>query len=299
GLGYEALSAGNPRLVYASCSGFGQDGPDAHRGAYDPIIQAVSGVMSITGAPDGPPARVGYSIGDLAASLFLATGISAALYERAASGKGQRLDISMLECQLALLENPISRYLATGEVPQRLGSRHPVVVPGGGYPTRDGAIVLSVQNASHWESLCRVVDRPEWLADPRFGTPDARRENRQALEADLSAVLRTDDTAAWLARLQAAGVVCGPINSIPQVLDEPQVRSRRVVQDTVDSQGRHLRVAGSPLRLSRTPPHLSAGAPLLGEHTGPILKTWLGLSQSELAHLREAGAFGSGHPGPG
>jgi CoA:oxalate CoA-transferase len=288
GLGYAALSERNPRLVYASCTGFGETGSYAKRLGVDPIIQAMSGAMSITGEPDGPPVRVGYSMCDLGGGMFLAMGVLGALYERERSGLGQFLDISLLECHLALLENAIVRHTVAGEVPSRLGSRHPYGDPlNHAYMTRDGAMIAGF-SALDWTHICEALGHPEWLTDPVLGQPEA---NRAAVEAALKELLRSDDTRAWVARLEQAGVMCVPINSIAEALQETPVVEREFIQDTLDSQGRHMPMVASPLRLSRTPPRRGEGPPALGEHSQAILAEWLGLESGAFDDLEADGIF--------
>jgi CoA:oxalate CoA-transferase len=297
GLGYETLAARNPRLVYASCAGFGQTGSWAARSGVDGVIQAVSGLMSITGEPDGPPVRVGYSIGDLAAGLYLAIGVLGALYEREQSGLGQYLDISMFECQFALLENAVTRFVNAGEIPRRLGSTHPIFPMVSVFATRDGGITLSSLDDKGFKRICTAVGKPEWADDPRFSSEPARREHRVELRETIEAHLRTQDSSYWVERLQNAEAMCAPVNTIPEAVEMPPVIERGVLQETVDGQGRRVKVVGSPLRLSRTPAGPQAGAPLYGEHVHELLADWLGLGDADIQILAQQGAFGAWDPG--
>ena len=232
--------------------------------------------------------RVGYSMCDLGGGMFLAMGVLGALYERERSGLGQFLDISLLECHLALLENAIVRYEVAGDIPGRLGSRHPYGDPlNHAYVTRDGAMIAGF-SALDWTRICEALDRAEWLSDPVLGNPEA---NRVAVEAALKELLRTEDTGVWVTRLEQAGIMCVPINSIAQALQEPPVVEREFVQDTLDSQGRHMPMVASPLRLSRTPPRRGEGPPVLGEHSQTILSEWLGMEADVFERLASEGIF--------
>ncbi|MHB8683758.1 MAG: CaiB/BaiF CoA transferase family protein, partial [Dehalococcoidia bacterium] len=228
GLGWEVLSARNPRLIYAATSGFGQTGPDRLRPALDIVVQGMGGVMSITGEPGGPPVRPGLSLGDIAAGLFTAVGILSALHERERSGVGQMVDVSMLDCQIAVLENAIVRYFATGAVPQPLGTRHPLATPFQAFPTSDGYMVLALSWGvpNQWELFCAVIGRPELIDDERFETSALRTRNHAALEPMLNEALMRRTTAEWLREFDAIGLPCGPLNNIAQAVEEPQVRAR-------------------------------------------------------------------------
>lgn len=290
GLDYASLAARNPRLIYAICSGYGQTGRWAKRQGIDPIIQAVSGIMNITGEPDGPPVRVGYSIGDMGGGVFLAMGILSALFERERSGKGQLLDIALMDCQLAFMENPIVTYLATGKITQRTGSRHPRTVLTRIYPTKDGNIMAGFSKRN-WETAChKVLDHPQWATDPLFDSAD----NLQKIEAILNEVMRTDSTDSWLKKLDAAGIPAMRVNTVADVVEEQQVRDREMIQETIDSNGRQLKVVASPIKLSRTPARIRGAAPLLGEHTGVVLSEWLGMEADEQAQFAGKGAFQKG-----
>jgi crotonobetainyl-CoA:carnitine CoA-transferase CaiB-like acyl-CoA transferase len=291
GLGYQALAARNPRLIYASCSAFGQGGDSSNRKGIDPVVQAISGLMSINGEADGPPVRVGISIGDIGAGLFLAMGIMGALVERDRSGQGQALDISMLDCQLALAENAIMRYLWDGEFPKRIGSKHPLVPATGAYPTADGYIVVGSMTENNWQAVCEGLERPDWLTDPRFSSGDARFANRAALEDELEATLKSRPTKYWLSRLESLGATVAPVNSIPEALDEPIVRQRGIIQQVVHAHGTTMPLVSSPLRLSRTPATIRRHAPLLAQDAREVLSEWLGTDDQAYQQLAETGAF--------
>ncbi|AGW95036.1 CaiB/BaiF CoA-transferase family protein [Cupriavidus sp. DF5525] len=250
-LGYtwEALHARYPRLVYASISGFGQTGPYRARPAYDMVVQAMGGLMSVTGEAGGNPARVGVSIGDIGAGLYATIGIQSALLERVQTGLGERVDISMLDCQVALLENPIARYSATGGVPKPLGTRHPSITPFDMFATSDGFIVIAVGNDALFAKLCDALGRGEWAQEERFATVPARNEHHVALKACLEQRLADASTAEWEAVLEAAGVPHGPMNSVPQLVSNPHVQSRGMILDIGIGDGKALQVAGNPVKI--------------------------------------------------
>ena len=245
-LGWDSLHARHPRLVVASVSGFGQTGPYAARPAYDAIVQGMGGIMSLTGHPGGPPTRVGTSIGDIAAGLFAVIGIQAALFDRERSGEGRRVDVAMLDAQVAILENAIARYAATGEVPGPLGSRHPSIAPFQALATRDGFVIVAAGNDALFARLCQALGTPELAGDPRFASNELRVRHVEALVERLESLLRERDTRAWVEQLLEAGVPCGPIQDVAGLLDDPQVKARNmVVRD-----GAGLPLAGNPIKLS-------------------------------------------------
>lgn len=285
GLHYEALIEVNPRLVYASCSGFGQTGPYAERGAYDIIIQGMGGIMSITGEAGRPPVRVGISIGDLAAGLFTAIGILAALQALQKTGQGQLVDVGMLDCQVALLEHAVIRYTTTSEVPGPLGSRHPSIAPFEAFEVKDGYIVLGV-GTKHWERFCKMLGRDDLLHDPRFATNALRTEHYMVLKPILAEILRTRTVAEWLRDMERAGIPCGPINAVDQVVGDPQVRAREMIVEVEHQPGGKVRMAGIPIKLSFTPGGIQGPAPRLGEHTEEVLTQLLGYSSEEVGQLR-------------
>jgi crotonobetainyl-CoA:carnitine CoA-transferase CaiB-like acyl-CoA transferase len=289
-LGYKTLSARNPRLIYAATSGFGQTGPDRQRPALDIIVQGMGGIMSITGEPDGPPVRPGISQGDITAGLYTAIGILAALHERASSGKGQMIDISMLDCQVAILENAFARFFATGEVPKPIGTRHPIATPFQAFPTKDGWIVVALSWGveNQWELFCATIGRPELIDDPRFDTPGLRTKNHADLEPVLNDALRQKTTAEWLREFDAIGLPCGPLNNIQQAAEQPQVRAREMLVDVAHPDGISLKIADTPVNLSRTPGGIQGPPPALGEHTDAVLSGLLELSPGEIASLRKA-----------
>jgi CoA:oxalate CoA-transferase len=291
GLGAETLRERNPRLIYASVSGFGQTGPYAGRPAYDIIVQSMGGLLGITGMPDGPPVRAGYSIGDLGAATFTALGIMAALFEREKSGAGQRLDVSMLDSQVAFCENAIARYYATGETPKPIGSRHPLSAPFQAFPTRDGYLVVGVVQDSEWERFCRELKLDSLAADPRFQIREDRHLNQAALEPPLNDLFRTRTTAEWIDTLTAIEIPCGPVHGIDQVVSDPQVQHREMIVERPQQGIGPYPFVNSPIKLDRTPPGFDRGAPALGEHTDAILQDLLGMTEKEIGTLRERGAI--------
>jgi crotonobetainyl-CoA:carnitine CoA-transferase CaiB-like acyl-CoA transferase len=288
GLGYQQLHAAFPRLVYCSITGFGQTGPYAPRPGYDGLIQAMGGVMSLTGEPDGEPQKVGIPVADLFAGLYGCIGVMAALRHRDATGQGQQIDIGMLDTHVAWLANQGMNYLATGENPVRLGNQHPNIVPYQVVPTADGYMVLSVGNDPTFKRFCDNFELSHLLADERFATNAARVTNRQLVTDTLNPVTQRHPTAWWVERLEALKIGCGPINTLEQVFADPQSQARGVVVQmphaaTPDG----VKVIANPVRLSETPPSYRLPPPTLGQHTDEVLAARLGLSAEELADLRE------------
>jgi len=275
GYGWEELRRRYPRLVYAAASGFGQTGPYRDRAAYDMVVQAMGGIMSITGHPGAPPTRVGTSIGDLAAGLFCALGITAALRARETSGLGTRVDVGMLDCQVALLENALARLAATGQAPEPLGSRHPSIAPFAAFRCADGYLVIAAGNDALFERLARELGHPEWVEDPRFATNRGRTEHAELLQTALEAALGTRGCAHWLDALQRAGIPCGPIQSVDQVVADPQVRARNMIVAVDDPEFGSFPVAGNPIKLfGVADPPTRGAAPALDANRAAIL-AWL------------------------
>lgn len=291
GYGYAELSKRNPRLVYASTSGFGQTGPYRERGAVDVIVQGMGGVLSITGHPDGPPARPGYSIGDMAGGLYTAIGVLSALVERDRSGLGQYIDVSMLDAQAALLENAVVRYAATGEAPGRIGTRHPLTTPFQAFPTKDGHIVIA--GVKDWELFCAAIDRDDLILEERFSTNKLRTEHHAHLEPVLNEVFSSRTTAEWLATLAEICLI-GPMNTIDQMVHDPQIQARNMIVELPTWRGGTMRVSGSPLKLSRTPAGPTEGADRPGGHTAQILREFGGLSDAQIADLAARGIIATG-----
>ncbi len=249
GLGWTSLHARYPRLIYASTSGFGQSGPYAHYAAFDVIAQAMGGLMSLTGHPGSPPTRAGVSIGDIAAGLFTSIGVNAALYHRTQSGEGMHVDVAMLDCQVALTENAIVRYFA-GDRPGPIGARHPAAAPFDAFPTRDRHIVIAIGDDAGYRRLCAAIDRPDLAEAPRFVTNALRLANHEVLKRELSAALAARPGAEWLAILRAAGLPCGPINSIEDVVNDPQVAARNMIVEVDDPQAGRVKLFGNPIKMS-------------------------------------------------
>ena len=272
GYGWETLHERFPRLVMASTSGFGQTGPYARRPAYDLVAQGMGGIMSLTGHPGGPPTRVGTSTGDITAGLFTAIGIQAALLERERNGQGRHVDVAMLDCQVATLENAIARHQATGEAPGPLGSRHPSIAPFEAFATRDGHVIIAAGNDALFEELCRSIGRPELARDARFRSNEDRTQNVEALKTLLEEALAARGAGEWLALLEQAGIPCGPLNDVAAVVADPQVLARNMVVTVEDAVAGPLLLAGNPVKLSGVAdPAAREPAPELDEHRARIL----------------------------
>jgi formyl-CoA transferase len=289
GIDYKTLRRINPRLVYASISGFGQDGPYADRPGFDQVMQGMGGLMSITGLPGQGPLRAGIPVADLSAGLFAALGILVALLERENSGKGQAIETSLLQAQIFMLDFQAARYLVNGEVARQAGNNHPTTIPTGVFKTRDGTINIATTGGKMWERLCRTIEADALLQKPDYQTTAARSENRDALNAEIETYLTSRTSAEWVERLNKAGVPCGPIYSIDQVFADPQVRHLGIAQSVAGKDKQALRLVGQPLSLSRTPSRLAAPAPEPGEHSDAVLKEF-GFSAREIAALRKAKA---------
>jgi crotonobetainyl-CoA:carnitine CoA-transferase CaiB-like acyl-CoA transferase len=291
GLGYEQLHARFPGLIYCSITGFGQTGPYAARPGYDSLIQAMGGVMSLTGEPDGEPQKVGIPLADLFAGLYGCIGILAAIRHREATGRGQQIDIGMLDTHMAWLANQGMNYLATGENPPRLGNQHPNIVPYQVFATADGHLVLSVGNDPTFRKFCENFGLPQLLSDARFQTNAARVRNRQLVTETLAPVLKSQPTRWWVERLEAAGIGGGPINRLSEAFADPQIQAREVVREMPHGSGATVKVIANPVRLSETPADYRLPPPMLGQHTDEVLRGRLGLGDAELAALKAAGVI--------
>ena len=265
GLGYEALKAINPGLIYCSISGYGQTGPYAQRPGYDFVAQAESGIMAVTGEIDGEPQRVGSPVGDVSAAMFAAMSILAALRVRDRTGKGQYIDISLLETTMSMLSNVASNHLISGEEAPRYGNGHPNIVPYQAFRTRDGHVVVSCGNDRLYLALCRLLGREDLASDPRFATNPQRVSNRNELVPILQEAFLARTTNEWLPELRAAGIPCGPINSVAQIFSDPHVQARGYVWECDHPTAGKIKLAGSPIHLSETPARLYKAPPLLGE----------------------------------
>ena len=286
GLGYEVLKEINSRLIYAASTGYGQTGPYSQRPAYDAVVQAMGGIMSITGQEDGVPTRVGTSVGDITAGLFCAVGILAALHERERSGLGQMVDVAMLDCQVAILENAISRFEFTGEVPGPIGNRHPSIVPFEPFETRTSPIMVAVGNDRLWATLCRLMDL-DIASDSRFATNPLRNENYLLLKPILVEKFMTKTAEEWQKMFDEAGIPSGPINSVDKVVTNEQVVARDMIVEIEHPTAGDTRIPGIPIKLSRTPGDVRMAAPVLGADTEKLLKEYLGLSPEQIADLSE------------
>lgn len=280
GLDYERLKAINPRLIYCSITGFGQTGPYAERAGYDFLIQGLGGLMSLTGRPDGDdgagPQKVGVALVDIMTGLYATVGILAALNHRHTTGEGQFIDLALLDVQVAALANQAASYLTTGVVPRRMGNAHPTIVPYQDFPTADGDMILAIGNDGQFAKFCAAAGHPEWSADPRFATNPARVAQRSTLIPLLRQATVMNTTAEWIAKLEAAGVPCGPINRLDGVFADPQVLHRHMKISLSHPEFGEVPLVGNPIQLSVSPPHYRQAPPTLGEHGAEVLKDWLG-----------------------
>ncbi len=289
GLDYSTLKSEYPSLIYAACSGFGQTGPYAQQGAYDMIIQGMGGIISITGEPDGPPVRVGTSISDITAALFTTIGILSALHHRNQTGNGQFVDVAMLDSLVAVLENAVVRYFATGEAPKPLGARHPAITPFEAFASADGHVIIALGNDTLWAKFCEHVGRQELISDKRFRTNADRTENHDQLFPILSEIMSQRTTDDWIDALGNIGVPCGPINAMDKVVTHPQVEAREMITRVAHQITGEVEVPGVPIKLSETPGSVNAPAPSLGEHTIEVLTGLLGIPPNEVEKLRQDG----------
>lgn len=285
GLGYDVLKEINPRLIYSACTGFGMTGPYKHDPAYDVIVQGMGGIMSITGQEGGEPTKVGASIGDITAGIFSTVGIMIALYNREKTGKGQLVDVSMLDCQVAILENAISRYMNAGVSPKPIGNRHASITPFQSLKTKDGYVIVAVGNDTLWQKFCGLIERPDLAADPRFTTNPLRTENVKVLGEELNKTFQTKTMDEWLHILKEGGVPVGPINDVERVIKDPAVIAREMIVTTHHPIAGDVEMAGVPIKLSGTPGSVDAPAPTLGQHTREILKEKLDMDDALIDQL--------------
>lgn len=291
GLGYEDLKKINPKIIYAACSGFGHSGPYMDKPAYDIIVQAMGGIMSITGPEGGDPTRVGASVGDIIAGLFTTVGVLMALYHRERTGEGQKVDVGMLDCQVAVLENAISRYLVSGVTPQPLGNRHPSITPFESYTAKDGYVIVGAGNDRLWDKLCKLIDRTDLLQDERFATNLKRTQNVRELKVVLDAVFKDKTINEWLEALETAGIPCAPINTVDKIVNDPHIKAREMIVELDHPIAGHMKVPGVPIKMSATPGSVDHPAPLLGQHTEELLQELLGLSKEQIDELRTNNAI--------
>lgn len=292
GLGYPVLSGVNPRLIYAASSGFGQYGPYSHLPAYDLIIQGMGGLQSITGPDEEHPTKVGSSMADILAGIFTVIGILGALRARDITGQGQMVDVAMLDCLVATLENAIARYVVTGNVPKPAGNDHPSIAPFATFESSDGFVNIAAGNDALWAKLCSVLGMEEFVQDPRFLTNSDRIRNWPELKAAINERTRTRSTAHWVEVLREANVPCGPINTVDKVVSDPHVLARDMIVSLVHPVAGELKVPGVPIKFSKTPGEIKGPAPLLGEHTGKVLGEFLSMGEEEIQELKRQGVLG-------
>ena len=290
GLGFQQLSRRYPRLIYCSVSGFGQTGPRRQEPGYDAVVQAEGGLMSITGDADGPPYRLGVAISDIVSGMFAAQGIAFALLARERTGRGQQVDVGMLDATAALLTYQAGIYFSTGTVPPRMGNRHPTIVPYQTFAAADGDFVIAVGNDQQWRRFCAAIERPDLADDERFGTNRSRITNYETLGPLLSEVLATRTRAEWVEALKGVGVPCGSVRDVSEVLTDPQLVARDMIQQVEHAVAGAVKVTGVPIKLSATPGSVRTAPPTLGQHTTEILVHDAGLSPGEVEELRAAGA---------
>ena len=291
GLDHSVLMERNPQLIYCSISGFGMNGPYGNRSALDAIVQGMGGIMSITGNEGGDPVRIGSSVGDITAGLYAVIGILSALHERTSSNMGQLIDLSMLDCQVALQENAIGRFLATGEIPVPLGTRHPSATPFQAFETNDGWIVIAIFGGAspHWPLLCSALNHVELIDDERFQSSWDRTQNRDELIPIMSDVLRNKTTQEWLDELVPLGIPCGPVNSIDQVISDPQVNFREMIVERDHDRLGTWKFINTPIKMSRTPGGIYKNPPDLGGDSRDVLHKLLNLSNDEIDDLENKG----------
>lgn len=291
GLGYDYLITLNPKLIYAAASGYGHTGPYSQRAAYDAVVQAMGGIMSITGEKNGKPTRVGSSIGDISAGMFTVIGILSALISRNTTGKGQMVDVAMLDCQVAMLENAIARYFVTGKIPKPYGNRHTSIVPFEAFETSDGEIMVAAGNNALWKKLCNTLGCHELIDDKRFKDNLDRNENYDELRQLLVPCFLAKTTKDWLDIFDKEGIPNGPINTIDKVVEDIQVLSRNMIVEVQHPTAGSFKMPGIPIKLSETPGRIRTPSPTLGQHTYEILKEHLGLDNMTIEKLAEEGAI--------
>jgi crotonobetainyl-CoA:carnitine CoA-transferase CaiB-like acyl-CoA transferase len=295
GLDYQSIRPLNPRIVYCSITGFGQDGPYADKPGYDFVFQGMGGIMSLTGErddlPGGGPQKVGVALSDILTGMYATIAILSALQYRTVSGEGQHIDMALLDCTVAMGSNQALSYLMTGTIPKRFGNAHAAVVPYQTFATADGHVIVTVGNDGQWQRYCAAIEREDLAADERYATTSARIVNRDVLIPELARTMRERTAAEWLARFEEADVPCGPINNYKQVFEHPQVKHRKLHVEVARSDGATVPALASPLRLVTTPPSYRLAPPALGEHTDAVLGAMLGKTPEELSELRRRGVI--------
>ena len=291
GLGYATLAKVNPRLVYCAISGFGESGPESHRGGYDLIVQAESGVMDLTGFPGGPPVKVGNSIADLVAGMSGAHGVTLALLARARTRRGQKVEIAMLDVMASLLTYQAGMYLNAGRTPARRGNEHPSIVPYEVFRAADGYLALGVANNSLWERCCAALERPDLIKEPRYATEASRVENRATLVPLLNEILAARSGADWMKRFEAVGVPAGRIRTVPEVCESEHLRARGMLVALPHAEAGTVRMMGVPIRLHATPGQAKTAAPVLGADTDSVLTRVLRLGRADVKRLRKSGVL--------
>jgi crotonobetainyl-CoA:carnitine CoA-transferase CaiB-like acyl-CoA transferase len=292
GLGYDDMRKVNPGLVYCSITGFGQTGPYAPRAGYDLLAQAMGGIMSITGEPEGEPVKVGVGIADVVAGLYAGVAILAALRHRELTGEGQHIDVALLDSQIAWLVNEGENYLLSGEVPPRRGTQHSNVAPYQVFPTTDGYVILACGNDGQFQKFCAFAGEPTLAHDPRFASNEARVANRDALVESIRRLTRAKPSQHWIDGLAPLKVPCSPVNTLKEAFADPQVRARGMVIEMAHALGRDpVPLIGSPIKMSATPPDYRHAPPFLGQHTDEVLGEVLELTSGEVARLREKGVI--------
>lgn len=289
GLDYQQVKTLNPELIYCSISGFGQEGPYAHKAGYDAMIQGEGGLMSLTGEPEGSPMKVGVALVDVMTGLYSSNAILAALHARQQNNQGQYIDISLLDVQVAALANQGMNYLATGNNPVRQGNGHPNIVPYQTFATQDGSLILAVGNDAQFARFCEVSQMPELAIDPLYRTNEQRVANRAELIPKIAGKVAEHTTQWWVEQLEAVAVPCGPVNTLDEVFNHPQVRYRNMVREIPDERGQMVKTIASPINLSETPAEYRTASPDLGQHTAEILQDRLGYDESRLEHLYQDG----------
>jgi CoA:oxalate CoA-transferase len=276
GFGWKEVNKKYPKLIYASASGFGQTGPLRELPAYDMVVQGMGGLMSVTGQPNSEPTRVGTSIGDITAALFTAIGINAALYDRQKTGKGMFVDVSMLDCQIAILENAIARYLSKNEIPKPMGSRHPSIAPFEAFKTKDSYIIIAAGNDKLFEKLCNVLKLNEAFSDPKFNTNSSRAQNMDGLKQIIEDKLSTKNTSIWVQEMEKEKIPCGPIFNIKEAVENPQIQSRNMIVKAYHKVIGDFKLAGNPIKMSTYKDEKTRGdIPDLDEHRDKIIKEFV------------------------